>query len=114
MFDWTLQTAELLRQLLNVLSENIKTWERFASANGDIGYFSDIDCSVGISQSHPLRSLHAIKETFETLEGLQHKLLRLEKSCQNSAQAVSHSPLMSTIILAPENTPADRYSSNYA
>jgi len=80
---------ELLSQLLDVLSETIKAWERFNSSNGDIGYFSDIESSLDASQHRTRLSPRAIGETFETLEGLQQKLLLLDKSCHNSAQAVS-------------------------
>ncbi|PSS22711.1 hypothetical protein M430DRAFT_16661 [Amorphotheca resinae ATCC 22711] len=86
-FDWTQQIIELLSRVLGVLSGDIKCWERFKSPNGDIGYFSDIDSSPDASHRRRTRlSLRAINETFETLEGLQQKLLLLDKSCRNSAQ----------------------------
>ena len=87
-FDWTHQTMELVSQLLDVLSETIKAWDIFNSSDGDIGYFSDID-SLDTPRFRTRLSLCAIKEIFEILEGLQRKLLFLEKSCRNSAEAVS-------------------------
>jgi hypothetical protein len=78
---------ELLRQLIAVLSETTKAWERFTSVKGDIGYFSNIQSSLdNISACQLIR---AIQETFEGLEVLGQKLSELEKSCHNSAQAVS-------------------------
>lgn len=88
---------------MGVLSGDIKCWERFKSPNGDIGYFSDIDSSPDASHRRRTRlSLRAINETFETLEGLQQKLLLLDKSCRNSAQDVSRNCfLLFTITLSP-------------
>lgn len=86
-FDWTQQTRELLFRLLDKISEATKAWTRFNSLDGDIGYFSGPSPNPSGSQHH--RSLRAIKETFEMLEDLQQKLELLDKSCNNSAQAVS-------------------------
>lgn len=82
-----MQTMGLLRQLLPVLTETTKAWERFASANGDIDCFDNIQSSPDNISPHKL--LRAIKESFETLEDLQQKLLSLENTCKNSARAVS-------------------------
>jgi len=81
---------ELLTKLLDVISEMATAWDIFSSPNGDISYFSDLDFSLGISPppTGPAK-LRAIKETFEMLDGLRRKLLLLDQSCQNSAQAVS-------------------------
>ena len=57
------------------------------SQNGDIGYFSDILNPEKPQCAH--RSLHEITKMYETMEGLQQKLHRLETVCQNEAQAVS-------------------------
>ncbi|KAH8588290.1 hypothetical protein B0O99DRAFT_693577 [Bisporella sp. PMI_857] len=87
-FDWTHQTMDLLSQLLDVLSETIKAWEIFNSPSGDINYFSDIYSSQDAQQPRTRLSLRAIKETMETMEGLQQKLFLLDKSCRNSAEAL--------------------------
>jgi hypothetical protein len=88
-FDWTQQAIELLSQLLDVLSETIKAWDMFKSPNGDIGYFTDAS-TLPNTQKSPLHlSFHSIQETFEQLECLYRQLLKLDKSCKNSAQTVS-------------------------
>ena len=72
------------------LSETIEAWEGFNSSDGDIGYFSDIDCSPDAQQRRNCNeSIAAIKETFEILKNLQRRLVLLDKTCQNLAQAVS-------------------------
>jgi hypothetical protein len=96
-----------LSQLQERLSDTIEAWGRFSSSNGDIGYFSDIDCSPDPQQRRNcINSLAAIKETFEVMEDLQRKLVVLEKFCQNSAQAVSQA------FLFLRNLPYSRRSLN--
>ena len=85
-FDWTWKTIQLLSRLRGALSGTIKFWERFNS--GDINYFLDLDSSDPVQHRIGL-SLHAINETFETMEGLQGKLDILHESCRDSADAVS-------------------------
>jgi hypothetical protein len=92
-----------LSQLQERLSDTIEAWGRFSSSNGDIGYFSDIDCSMDPQQRRNcINSLAAIKETFEVLEDLQRKLVVLDKFCQNSAQTVNQAFLLFAITPAPE------------
>jgi hypothetical protein len=68
----------------------MEAWEGFKSSDGDIGYFSDIDCSPDERQRRNcIETLASIKETFEILKNLQRKLVRLDQICQNLAQAVS-------------------------
>lgn len=100
--NWTQRTANLLEQLLDVLSKTIKSWEGFNSWNRDIGYFSSMEISA---ESDPSRlrarlSLRAINETFERLQNCQQLLLSLKHSCDNSAQAVS-SFLIIAITISP-------------
>ena len=90
-FDWTLQTIELLSELLGVLSKMVKAWDTFSSCGGDIGYFSDIDASPNIS-TYACRSLRAIKEAFEKLEDHRQRLLLLKERCYGFARAVSYNP----------------------
>jgi hypothetical protein len=87
-FDWTWKTIDLLRHLREALSGTIKFWERFKCPNGDIGYFYDANSSDPVQHQIGLL-LHAIEETFETMEGLQQKLDVLHESCRDSADAVS-------------------------
>jgi hypothetical protein len=85
--NWIRETIDLLNQLQVCLVETITAWEHFKSSNGDIDYFSDID----FSQSRCRRSFGEIKDAFEDLEGLQRILLKLSKTCHDSAQDVSSS-----------------------
>ncbi|KAF2178428.1 hypothetical protein K469DRAFT_754507 [Zopfia rhizophila CBS 207.26] len=84
-FDWTQKILETLSYLLGGFSKTNEAWKRFASDDGDIGYFSDLENVVNPSWKHMQRSLFDIKEKFEDLEGLQRRLERLEQRCQKSA-----------------------------
>lgn len=81
------QTIEVLRQLLDVLSETTKAWERFNLHNGDINHFSAAAFTENSQSAY--RSLHYINKVFDNLEGLQRKLQRQETVCQDLSQAVS-------------------------
>jgi hypothetical protein len=113
-YDWTQKTRELLNQLLNVLSGIIKAWETFNSSDGDIVYFSESDYSKAASQRHAHRSLRAIKETFEELEGLQQKLVLLRDSSQDLAKDVSQSHFLFCNRFSLESCLADVFSWNFA
>jgi hypothetical protein len=78
---------KLLIELIAAISKLIKAWENFNSSNGDIGYL--IDSVPGNSHCRTRLSLRAVKDTFETMEGLQQTLFSLEKVCRDSADAVS-------------------------
>jgi hypothetical protein len=77
-----------VNRLRQTLSETIKLWEQFNSANGDIDYFSDSKSSDGFQNQIKL-SLCEINETFLTLETLQRKLDDLIVLCKDSENAVS-------------------------
>jgi hypothetical protein len=110
---WTRQTIDLLGQLQERLSETIEAWEGFNSSDGDIGYFSDIDCSPDAQQRRNCNeSIAAIKETFEILRNLQRRLVLLEKTCQNLAKAVSTVVPLFTFFIQKQSL-TDSYSFNF-
>jgi hypothetical protein len=80
-FDWALQILSLLRRLDGVLSATVKSWQSFASAGGDIGYFHD---------RH--RSLQNINATFRRLVEYQDKIAVLNKDCSDYKETVSRIP----------------------
>jgi hypothetical protein len=77
-----------VNRLRQTLSETIKLWEHFNSANGDIDYFSDSKSPDNFQDRIKL-SLCEINETFQTLETLQRKLDGLIVLCKDSENAVS-------------------------
>jgi hypothetical protein len=89
--EWTVNAKAVLNQLSGVLSQINRAWEGFFNeSDGDIGYFSDI--LVIRNSSRGLLSLNVTKVAFETLETLQEKLDRLDKSCSTLAETVSWIP----------------------
>jgi hypothetical protein len=88
-FDWTQQAIELLNQLLDLLLKIINAWDLFNGPNGDVGYFSSKTSPWNNPGCRTHFSLRAIHEKFRQLEGLRQTLLQLEKSCRQSAEAVS-------------------------
>ncbi len=94
-FDWALQILSLLRRLDGVLSATVKSWQSFASAGGDIGYFHDpgTDTSAkskSIKARH--RSLQNINATFRRLVEYQDKIAVLNKDCSDYKETVSRIP----------------------
>lgn len=87
-FDWTRQAIELVNRLRKTLDETNKLWEHFNSANGDIGYFADINSSDDPENRINL-SLRELNDTFHTLETLQRTLDDLSASCKDTSNAVS-------------------------
>jgi hypothetical protein len=80
LLEWTLQSMELLHILSEKLAMTIQAFTRFES---DKGYFLDI--RDGRTRS----TLDSLQETFERLLGLQKKLTRLERSCDQTERIVS-------------------------
>jgi hypothetical protein len=72
-----------------VLSGSITSWRRFDSADGDIGYFSEVEPYMDNSREHALRALRALKEAFEEMDSLLLQLERLQRSLTQEADAVS-------------------------
>ena len=77
-YDWTQPTIKLLSDLEHDFSELLQEWETFYSHNGDIGYFSGINSAIA-----------PIKESFEELDDVRRRLVRLKKSSRESAADVS-------------------------
>jgi hypothetical protein len=84
LFDWTVQTMQLIRQIRERLAITTKAWTRFTSAKGDRGYFEDI-CDRG-----SLLELDSLMHSFQVLEDLQQDLESLDRSCEESRVMVSH------------------------
>ncbi|KAF1929712.1 uncharacterized protein M421DRAFT_91531 [Didymella exigua CBS 183.55] len=79
LLEWTLQSMELL----NILSEKLgMTIQAFTRFEGDKRYFLDIKDSRAVS------TFDSLQETFEKLLGLQKKIMRLERSCDQTERIV--------------------------
>lgn len=89
-FDWALQILSLLRKIDGVLSATLKAWQSFTSANGDIGYFCDLDATVKSRSTKARgRSLRNINAEFRRLEQYQDKIAVLNKNCSDYKETVS-------------------------
>ena len=77
-----------MNSLNNTLDETNKAWEHFDDpANGDTGYFADINSSD--DPENPIHlSLCELNETFHTLGTLQRTLVELSASCKDFSSAV--------------------------
>jgi hypothetical protein len=62
------------------IARTIEVWLTFSSYDGDIRYFSDAGLDI---------LLFAIKEKFEEIQGLQSRLMRLDRICEDFGKAVS-------------------------
>ncbi|KAF2266352.1 hypothetical protein CC78DRAFT_578389 [Lojkania enalia] len=78
-FNWIRDSMIFLRWIEESLSRTIDAWTVFTSADGDIGYFSDLPSS-------PSWSLRAIKSHFDSLKECQRIVSALDKSCQDSCR----------------------------
>ena len=84
------KTMDVLREVHDVLSENILSWKTFCSENGDLDYFRTPDSyHSSKSEQHTKKCLFAVKAKFEGLEKCQRRVIALQTSCQQSARDVS-------------------------
>lgn len=82
-------TKDILGQVYDVLSENIKSWQTFCSEDGDIEYFHTPGTyHSSKSERHTRLSLFATKRLVEGLEKCLGKVIALQKSCEQSAKDV--------------------------
>jgi hypothetical protein len=86
-FDWIQDVMQLIVQLLNVLSQTVKSWEYFRSSRGGISYFESFGCPELQKRTH--MALRNINLVFEDLQSCRDRLDSLNKTCQSSADAVS-------------------------
>jgi hypothetical protein len=83
LFDWTIQTMQLLRQLRERFARTTQAWARFSSLDGDHSFFADI------RDPRSLLALDTLHVSFQDLEDLQQELASLDKSCEESKAIVS-------------------------
>jgi hypothetical protein len=83
LFDWTIQTMQLIRQIRERFARTTQAWTRFSSTKGDLGYFADI------CDRRSLLALDSLMHSFQALEDLQQDLVSLERSCEESRAMVS-------------------------
>jgi hypothetical protein len=86
-FDWTVQSIDLLTKLMMVLSETNKAWEVFASPGGDISYLQYAEDSPKV-QDQISHTLEGITHSFEGLKYLQRRLISLNERCHSTASIV--------------------------
>ncbi|KAH4818761.1 hypothetical protein HBH61_036980 [Parastagonospora nodorum] len=86
--SWTRSMLQVLRQLLRTIRETIKAWETFISDNGDIGYFSDLLSTPGISPTRTLRTLHQIHGAFDDLKSFHGSLLNIQEEYEKLERAL--------------------------
>jgi hypothetical protein len=73
---------QLLRQLIDSLSTNLRAYKRFDAPDGDKCYFADIvDPDVSLLRN-------SIKESFEQMTDLHLELTSLDDSCKRFATHV--------------------------
>ncbi|KAF2831927.1 hypothetical protein CC86DRAFT_280201, partial [Ophiobolus disseminans] len=83
LLHWNMQTVHLLNELHGYLRPALRAWSRFSSPSGDKGFFSDI------TDSKATRTMHLIKESFEILSDLEHRLVLLDRSSKLSARTLN-------------------------
>jgi len=80
--DWTLQSMQLSRKLIDALSMNLRAYERFSAPGGDMAYFSDIvDPNISLLRN-------SIKESFEKMADLHLELMSLDDAWKRRATHV--------------------------
>ena len=75
-FHWIRLRIDLFTKLLGAVSATIREWDKFILPDGDIGYFSDLDCAPDTATSredYPMQLVRSIIESFEILEDIQGK-----------------------------------------
>ena len=73
--NWTRSTTQLLNDLLEKLSETMKSYEKFRQRDYD--YFHHIQDAA----DRAYLSLHGAETAFEDLRDCEEKLIRLKKRC---------------------------------
>ncbi|KAE9363171.1 hypothetical protein N431DRAFT_357765 [Stipitochalara longipes BDJ] len=87
--NWCNQMIQLLRLLINSLSDFVATWDEFQ--RGDIGYFDDGESTAIVS---PLtKSMGAVKKAFSDLNEILRKLRDLEKELRADSPQGLHAHL---------------------
>jgi hypothetical protein len=73
-YSWTLNTITLLDELLDVLTKSVRSWGRFYSIDGGIGYFSDL------AGTRFIENLNSTKKSFERLDCYREDLQSLKET----------------------------------
>jgi hypothetical protein len=92
-FEWTRQKMDLVRELLDTLSDLLHEWSKFISPDGDWVFFSDlVDFPTNMSHAQHLdragQSLRSIKQTFGELESDRNKLVSIKESLSRDFSTV--------------------------
>ncbi|KAH3954923.1 hypothetical protein HBI81_077290 [Parastagonospora nodorum] len=83
LFDWTIQTMQLLRLLQERFARTTQTWARFCAADGDRSFFADVQ------DSRSLLVLDSLQVSFQSFEDLQQDLASLDQSCKETKDILS-------------------------
>jgi hypothetical protein len=96
-FHWIRLRIDLFTKLLGAVSATIRAWDKFILPDGDIGYFSDLDCAPDTATSredYPMQLVRSIIESFEILEEIQGRLLVLKELLDGDLSTVRHEILV--------------------
>lgn len=85
-YDYFREAEELLRKLRHLISKTIAAWAKFDCLEGDIGYFTDLDCRMGAC--HFL--LCEIRKKFQKFDRHQQTLDNLSVLCRDYINEVSY------------------------
>jgi hypothetical protein len=80
---WNAQTAQLLKELRDLLRPTIKAWDRFSNFKGGESIFSNI------TGEKSRATMESIKKSFEGLFDLNERLASLGIATESSARSVS-------------------------
>ncbi|UPX18038.1 uncharacterized protein EKO05_0008361 [Ascochyta rabiei] len=83
LFEWTIETMQLLRKLNERFAKTNQLWARFNAHDGDRGYFADM------RDARVICMLSSLKNSFEEMSDLKKKLSQLKKSCNESQRLLS-------------------------
>ncbi|KAH4056241.1 hypothetical protein HBH98_032090 [Parastagonospora nodorum] len=83
LFNWTIQTMQLLRLLQERFARTTQTWARFCAADGDRSFFADI------RDRRSLLVLESLRVSFQSFEDLQQDLASLDQSCKETKDILS-------------------------
>ncbi|KAH6696411.1 hypothetical protein BKA61DRAFT_662501 [Leptodontidium sp. MPI-SDFR-AT-0119] len=86
-FDWTVQAMALLDRVSGVLADTVEAWETFKKRDfKEMGYSRN---SKALNIIHALKSLKAIRNTFQELQNHQKRLKRISESCSGFSKRLA-------------------------
>ncbi|KAF2112430.1 hypothetical protein BDV96DRAFT_602337 [Lophiotrema nucula] len=100
-FEWSHETSQLIQDLKERLTKTNEAWRLFLASDGDIAYFPDEQLR---------RHLLEIKQTSESLDGLESRLLHLERKVRFLEQQCLASAQMLQLSTTLESSQAVKLS----